>query len=62
MLMRMGREVTVANNGLEALKEVRAKTFDVVLMDIHMPQMEGLEALQQIRDREDSVSKFRSSR
>ena len=46
MLMRMGREVMVANNGLEALKEVRAKTFDVVLMDIHMPQMNGLEALQ----------------
>jgi signal transduction histidine kinase/CheY-like chemotaxis protein len=50
LLNRMGYEVSIANNGLEAVEAFRSGSFDLVLMDIQMPEMGGLEAAQLIRE------------
>ncbi|MCC6349793.1 MAG: response regulator [Candidatus Eisenbacteria bacterium] len=52
MLQKRGHEVTVANDGLEALDALARASFDVVLMDVHMPRMGGFEATAKIRERE----------
>jgi len=50
MLERMGYQVVVANNGQEALDSVKAGDIELVLMDCHMPVMDGFEATMHIRD------------
>lgn len=57
LLQQRGHLVTVANNGLEALKALDQGRFDVVLMDVHMPEMSGLEATQKIREQEQQTGK-----
>ena len=49
MLQRMGYQPSVVNNGLEALSALRRQLYDVVLMDIQMPEMDGLTATQHIK-------------
>ncbi len=49
MLSRLGCVVTVANNGQEAVNLVREQRFDLVLMDCHMPVLDGLDASRAIR-------------
>ena len=51
-LERAGYKVTVANNGQEALDLIDRESFDVVLMDVQMPVMGGIEATRAIRARE----------
>ncbi len=49
LLQKWGHHVLVANNGLEAVRAVEAGRFDVVLMDVQMPECDGLQATQLIR-------------
>jgi PAS domain S-box-containing protein len=52
LLTRRGHEVAVAANGVEALNALDQQAFDVVLMDVQMPEMGGFEASAAIRARE----------
>jgi signal transduction histidine kinase/CheY-like chemotaxis protein len=54
MLGKMGHRITLATNGLEALEQWRQNDFDLILMDVQMPEMNGLQATMQIR-REEAI-------
>jgi PAS domain S-box-containing protein len=58
LLNKMGHDVIVAENGRECLAALEQGTFDLVMMDIHMPIMNGEEALRKIRSKEQGTTKY----
>jgi len=59
LLQKRGHDVIVANNGAEALAALEQRSFDLVLMDVQMPDMGGFEATKEIRLREGTERRTR---
>ena len=53
LLRKKGHQVVVANNGHEAVEQFRTHRFDLVLMDVQMPDMDGFQATEAIREAEE---------
>ena len=49
LLKKSGAHCTIASDGIEGLEKLKNKVPDVILMDLHMPNMNGIQATEEIR-------------
>jgi CheY-like chemotaxis protein len=56
-LERWDYKIDTAENGLEALDKFKTSTYDLILMDLHMPEMDGWEATSAIRNIESDITR-----
>ncbi len=54
LFSKIGHDITVAENGIECLEKMKRNKYDLVLMDIQMPIMSGIEAISEIRKMENN--------
>jgi len=58
ILERSGHTVYIVENGVEAVRVVRDRSFDVILMDVQMPEMDGVSATQWIREMDGNLARI----
>jgi two-component system, sensor histidine kinase and response regulator len=60
MLEKRGHRITLANNGKQALAVLEKDSFDLVLMDVQMPEMDGLQATSKLREKEKATGQHQA--
>lgn len=58
VLERLNCEVEIVENGFEALKSIESHSFDIIFMDLMMPEMDGLETTRYIRAMQGEIGKI----
>ncbi len=58
MLKKLGHSIDLAQNGFEAINALQTKKYDLVLMDVQMPEMDGITATKKIREMHNEISKI----